>query len=95
VTYGPIGRLRARFSASLYRLTEHALDEMGLDGLSSAEVEESVRSGRIVRIQRDEQGRRKYTIEGKTREGRRVGLVCREDQTGERVVVITVHEVGE
>lgn len=93
MTYGPIGRIRAKVRAGRYRFTEHALDEMGEDGLSSVEVEQSVLAGRIVRIQRDEHGRRRYTVEGRSRSGRRITLLCRYDDSGEWIVVITVYEV--
>ena len=68
---------------------------MGNDGVSTSEIERSVLSGRIVRTQRDVHGRRRYTIDGGTREGRRIRLVCRYDDAGERVIVITVYEVTE
>ena len=76
-------------------LTDHALDEMIADGLAEDDVEASILSGRIVRIQADHLGRRKYTIEGKTVNGRRVRTVCRYSDSGERIVVITVYEIDE
>ena len=95
MTDGPIGRIRSRVRGGRYRFTEHALDEMGEDGLSSVEVEQSVLSGRVVRIQWDEHGRKRYTIEGQSLGGRQVRTVCRYDDLGGRVVVITVYEIGE
>lgn len=56
-------------------LTDHALDEMITDGLVEEDVEASILSGRIIRIQADHLDRRKYTIEGKTVDGRRVRSV--------------------
>jgi hypothetical protein len=68
---------------------------MAADELTEEEVEGSVLSGRIIRNQKDSLGRRKYTIEGKTEEGRRVRTICRFSDSGDRVVVITVYEVEE
>lgn len=92
---GPIGRIRAKLRASQYVLTAHAWDEMLSDGLTEDDVEASISSGRIVRIQADHLGRRKYTIERRTRDGRRLTMVCRYSDLGDRVVVITVYEMSE
>lgn len=76
-------------------LTFHALDEMAADGLTEDDVEQSMFAGRIVRSQEDRLGRRKYTIEGRTKEGRRMRTICRYSDSGEQIVVITVYEVEE
>jgi hypothetical protein len=83
VTYGPIGRIRAKVRAGRYRFTSPTLHEMGEDGLSSVEIEQSVLAGRIARIQRDEHGRRRFTVEGRSRSGRRITSLCRYDDTGD------------
>lgn len=90
-----IGRIRAKIRDGRYVLTSHAIEEMAADGLSEDEVESSLLSGRIIRSQRDRVGRRKYTIEGRTVAGRRVGVVCRPSDSGEQIVVITVYEAEE
>ena len=76
-------------------VTDHALDEMMADGLTEDDVEASTLNGRIMRIQADHLGRRRYTIEGHTVDGRRVRTVCRYSDAGDRIIVITVYEVGE
>ena len=90
-----IDRIRSKIRDGHYVLTSHAIDEMAADELSEDEVEGSLLSGRIIRSQKDRLGRRKYTVEGRTKEGRRVGTICRYSDSGERIVVITVYEVEE
>jgi len=68
---------------------------MMADGLTEDDVEESVLNGQIVRVQTDHLGRRRYTIEGTAAGGRRVRTVCRYSDAGDRIVMITVYEVGE
>lgn len=93
MTHGPIRRIRESVRNGQYFLTAHARDEMAADGLEEEDVEATIASGRIVRIQQDQAGRRKYTIEGRARDGRRVRTVCRHSHPGEVVIVITVYEV--
>lgn len=90
-----IDRIRSMIRDSRYVLTFHAIDEMAADGLRETDIEESILSGRIVRRQKDRFGRRKYTVEGRTDEGRWVRTVCRYSDSGDRIVVITVYGVEE
>lgn len=76
-------------------LTDHALEEMAEDGLAEDDIEESILSGQIVRVQRDRLGRRKYTIEGRSGAGQTIRAVCRYSDSGERLVIITVYAVEE
>ena len=90
-----IEHIRSRVRGGRYVLTSHAIEEMAADGLTEADVEATVMSGRVVRTQSDRVGRRRYTLEGRTSSRRRVRAVCRYSDSGEHIAVITVYEIEE
>ena len=90
-----IERIRSRVRGGRYVLTSHAIEEMAADGLTEADVEAIVMSGRILRTQSDRAERRRYTLEGRTSSRLRVRAVCRFSDSREHVVVITVYEIEE
>lgn len=84
-------RMQALVRASRYVMTVHGHEEMGADGLTIADVERVIVTGRVVERQRDRKtGEWKYLIEGDTVGGESVTVVARIGPTG-RLVVITVY----
>ncbi len=89
---GVLERIRKQVRGGGYVLTYHAIAEMTEDGFEETDFERAVARGRIVRRQRDRLGRRKYTVEGGTRQGRLLRAVCRFSEGGGSLVVITIYE---
>ena len=60
-----------------YQITQHALDEMRKDTLSTADVKHAIRRGKIAqRFTRDPRGIR-YRLTGPARDGRKINVICR------------------
>ncbi|MFQ5707834.1 MAG: DUF4258 domain-containing protein [bacterium] len=76
-----------------YALTSHAIDEMQPDELTELDIEEAVLNSKIVRLQKDHLGRTKYTLEGLTKNLRKIRVICRFSDSGELIVIITVYEI--
>ena len=82
--------LRRKLASGNYELTQHAKDEMEQDGFVLDDVKQGIYSGQVVRVQRDEKGR-KFTVGGRTADGRAIWTVCRVTPPG-RLRIITVYE---
>ena len=73
-----------------YQITEHALDEMRKDELSTVDVKHAIRRGQIVqRFTHDRRGIR-YRLRGPARDGREINVICRILDSGE-LRIITVY----
>lgn len=73
-----------------YQITEHALDEMRKDELSTVDVKHAIRRGQVVqRFTHDRRGIR-YRLRGPARDGREVNVICRILDSGE-LRIITVY----
>ncbi len=77
-----------------YQVTQHALDEMRKDMLSTPDVKHAIRRGKIVqRFTRDRRGPR-YRLTGPARDGREINVICR-ILDSEVLRIITVYATEE
>ncbi len=83
-----IKQIQSLVRSGLYYLTEHAVDEAGIDGFDIYDVEYGILTGRL---RRSWPRGGKYEVVGKALDGRTIGAVCRLTQSG-KVRVITVYE---
>ncbi|MXZ00943.1 DUF4258 domain-containing protein [Candidatus Poribacteria bacterium] len=69
--------IQQKIVRNFYQITEHALDEMRKDMLSTVDVKHAIRRGRVVRrFTRDRRGIR-YRFLGPARDGREINVICR------------------
>ncbi len=88
-----LGKIRACVRSGSYELTTHANDEMADDELSILEVESSMLSGRIVRIQKGDFLGDKYTIHGPGKHSEtRICTIGRFLASG-RYRIVTIYEI--
>lgn len=74
-------------------MTDHASDEMAEDKLGVADIETSILTGKITKIEKDDPRGSRYTIEGISTDPRtRVGTVGRFTATG-KYRIITTYEI--
>ncbi len=86
--------IRQKVVRNFFQVTEHALDEMQKDSLSTVDVKNALRRGRIVqRFTHDSRGIR-YRITGPARDGREINVICRILDSGE-LRIITVYATEE
>ena len=83
-----IKQIQSLVRSGLFYLTEHALDEAGIDGFDVYDVEYGMLSGKVRRTWPREG---KHEVVGKALDGRTIGIVCRLTRSG-KVRVITVYE---
>ena len=89
-----IQRIRQKIIERAYYLSSHAEDEMLDDGLERDDVEHSIRKGSIQKkLSEDSRGIR-YRIEGPTKDGRLIHVICRFKADG-NLIIITVYAVSE
>jgi len=72
-----IDRIRDKVRNGEYVLSFHAIDEMMDERFDEEDFEQAMMTGSIVRTQRDQPGRRKYTVEGTARDTRSLRAECR------------------
>ena len=89
-----IDRLREKVRSGEYILSYHAIDEMRDDEFEEEDFEAAITSGRVVRRQKDRLGRRKYTVEGRARDKRKLRAVCRFADASSKLVVITIYDAS-
>ena len=89
-----IGQIRQRIYAREYYLSNHVEDEMLEDNLERFDVEHAILKGRIEKkLTKDPRGTR-YRIEGPSRDGRLIHVLCRfKERQG--LLIITTYEVVE
>jgi hypothetical protein len=84
-------RFRSKVRAGEYVLPLHAEEEMDDDGLTLADVEHAILTGRITERQEDTAtGELKYLICGRTATDQPAAVVAKLSLTG-KVVIITVY----
>lgn len=82
--------IRQKVVRNWYQITEHALDEMRKDALSTVDVKHAIRRGQVVqRFTHDRRGIR-YRLCGPARDEREVNVICRILDSGE-LRIITVY----
>jgi len=86
-----IDDLRRKVALGLFELTSHAKLEMQDDDFSLQDVKQGIYSGRIVERQRDPATSTKYSVSGKTNDGRKIRIICRLTALG-YLRIITVFE---
>lgn len=84
-------RIREAVAAGDYDVTRHAVEEMAEDGLLISDVEHVLVTGVLSRRAADDPRGPRYTISGRSEDGRHVGVVGRFTDTG-IFLVITVYE---
>jgi hypothetical protein len=89
-----IKAIRQKIIDRAYYLSSHAEDEMLDDALERDDVEHAILKGRIKRkLSEDIRGTR-YCIEGPTKGGKIIHIICR-FQEDANLIVITVYVLGE
>ncbi|MSQ46819.1 MAG: DUF4258 domain-containing protein [Deltaproteobacteria bacterium] len=82
-----VQRIRLKIIDRDYYLSSHAEDEMLDDGLERGDVENAILKGRVQKkLSKDARGTR-YRIEGPTKDGRLIHVVCRFQEDGSLIVV--------
>lgn len=75
--------IQQKIIRNFYQVTQHALDEMRKDELSTTDVKHAIRRGKIVqRFTRDRRGIR-YRLTGPARDSREINVICRILDSGE------------
>ena len=84
-------KIRRKVRAGEYVLPLHADEEMDDDGLTLADVEHTILTGRVTERQMDAATREaKYLICGRTATDRSIAIAAKLSPTG-KVVIITVY----
>ncbi len=90
-----IDRIREKIHLWQYDMSAHAMEEMAEDFLTIMDVEESVLSGQIIRVEKNDPRGTKYILVGTALDQHTpVGVVGRFSSNG-RYLIITVYEVTE
>jgi hypothetical protein len=88
-----IERIRDKIRQRQYDMTGHAMEEMAEDDLDIVDVECSILTGSVVRIDRDDPRGTRYVVKGLAAdETSPVGTAGRFTSTA-RYLIITVYEV--
>ena len=83
---------RRKVALGEYELTGHAKDEMEQDGFTIVDVKSAIYNGRAVATQRRPASTKRYVLQGRALDGRRMRLVCRLTSSG-LLRIITVFAV--
>lgn len=86
-------KIREKIRLGQYDMTSHAMEEMAEDKLDILDIEESVKTGEVVREEKDDPRGTKYVVKGMAADGLTpVGTVGRFATNG-RYLFITAYEV--
>lgn len=89
-----IHQIRQKIIDRAYYLSSHAEDEMSDDELVRDDIEHAILKGRIQkRLSEDIRGTR-YRIEGPSKDGREIHVICRFKEDG-NLIIITAYELME
>jgi len=89
-----IQKIRQKIIDRAYYLSSHAEDEMLDDALERDDIEYAIFKGRIQKkLSEDIRGTR-FRIEGPSKEGRKIHVICRFKEDG-NLIIITVYELTE
>ncbi|MBH8563798.1 DUF4258 domain-containing protein [Nostoc sp. CENA67] len=90
-----IDRIREKIRLREYDMSAHAMEEMAEDMLTILDVEETVLTGQVIRVEKDDPRGTKYIVVGTALDQQTlVGIVGRFASNG-RYLIITVYEVTE
>ena len=85
-----VRRIQQKIIDREYYLSSHAEDEMLDDGLERSDIENAILKGNInKKLSEDTRGTR-YRMEGPTKDGRLIHVVCRFREEG-NLIIITVY----
>ena len=88
-----VTKIRDAIRTGNYDMTHHAFEKMAEDKLGVLDIETSVLSGRIVKIEKDDPRGSKYVINGLgTDQTTLIGTVGRFKETG-IFLIITVYQI--
>jgi hypothetical protein len=85
-----LGRIRAWVSAEDFRITQHAHQEMGEEGITLDQVLEAIQGGQILENYPEHRRGACCLINGRTRGNRPIHIVC--TTAHPPVIIITVYE---
>ncbi len=88
-----LDRIRDYARQDKLNFSKHAYDEMRDDELGEHEICEAISNADVRRIDKDELGRKCYCLEGTTGNFRKVGVVLRLDENGDKYRIITVYQI--
>ena len=89
-----IQAIRQKIIEREYYLSSHAEDEMADDNLERTDIENAIFKGRIEKkLTQDIRGTR-YRIEGPSKDGRTIHIICRFKEKG-NLIIITVYALSE
>lgn len=92
--HGALRRIRSAISTGSFDMTIHANEEMAEDRLDIVDIETAILNGSIVRTERDQHARVRYTIHGiAADESCGVTVVGRFTESG-RFLIITVYRTA-
>lgn len=87
-----LAKIRELVERGDYVLSIHAENELANDDLAERDLEAAISNGTIIGRERDQIGRAKYLITGRTQGGRELTAVVQLFQTRRLVVIITAYE---
>ena len=90
-----IQRIRQKIIDRAYYVSSHAEEEMLDDRLARDDVENAILKGRIEKkLSEDLRGTR-YRIEGPTRDGRLIHVICRFREDADVIIITTYAVTGD
>ncbi len=90
-----IDRIKEKIRLRQYDMSAHAMEEMAEDFLTILDVEETVLSGQVIRVEKDDPRRTKYIVEGAALDQQTPVCVVGRFASSGRYLIITVYEVTE
>jgi hypothetical protein len=84
---GTLQKIRQRVIDKRYYLSAHAEEEMWADGLEREDVEHCLLRGFIEKKMTEDWRGTRYRLEGPSRDGRQMHVICRFHETRDLIVV--------
>ena len=89
-----IQKIRQKIIDRAYYLSSHAEDEMLDDVLVRNDIEHAIHKGRIQKKLSEDMRGTRYRIEGLTKNGRKIHVICRFKED-DNLIIITVYTLTE
>jgi hypothetical protein len=89
-----IQKIRQKIIDRAYYLSSHAEDELLDDTLVRNDIEHAILKGRIQRKLSEDMRGTRYRIEGLTKDGRKIHVICRFKEDA-NLIIITVYALTE
>lgn len=89
-----IREIRGRIRTKNYEFTGHAEEEREDDGLSAADLQGAILTGRVIQILTGDPRGNRYVVRGKAQDGREIEVVCRFLASG-KLRILTVYTLEE